>query len=268
MKNCKRYQKDLAAYLYKELSESEYSLLESHIKTCSDCREELDHLQRVLEGADAFQGEVKRAMGAVNWDALPDRIADIVLTKVPSSVIKDRPMRFWSFLLQPKFRPVYAALFIGILIGVMFTIVIFRSPQSSRLAEQDLIVSERVLETMDIEVARRETLDYLDKSQYLLLDFIQAPPEDSTRFWQSDFASSKARSLLSRKKYLNQQLDKYQMAKAKAICDQIEFLFFELTQISDELSMAELERIQNLIQERQLLLKIRLVKKELEKSEV
>ena len=64
------------------------------------------------------------------------------------------------------------------------------------------------------------------------------------------------------------ELDKFQMAKAKAICDQIEFLFLELTQLSQEISEAELEKIRNLIQERQLLLKIKIIKQELERSEV
>jgi hypothetical protein len=58
------------------------------------------------------------------------------------------------------------------------------------------------------------------------------------------------------------------MAKAKEICDQIEFLFYELTQMSEYLSPEDLRRIQNLIEERQLMLKIKLVKKELKKSEV
>jgi len=73
---------------------------------------------------------------------------------------------------------------------------------------------------------------------------------------------------LSKKKYIDNQLDKVKLAKAKAICDQIELLFFELTQISEDLSPEDLRKIQRLIEERQLLLKIKLVRKELQKSEV
>jgi hypothetical protein len=54
------------------------------------------------------------------------------------------------------------------------------------------------------------------------------------------------------------------MAKAKAICDQIEMLFLELAQVGDDLPAAELQRIQGFVEERQLLLKINLVKKELQ----
>jgi ribosomal protein S13 len=58
------------------------------------------------------------------------------------------------------------------------------------------------------------------------------------------------------------------MAKAKAICDQIEYLFYELTQISVQLSEEEISKIQKIIEERNLLLKIKLLKRELEQSEV
>jgi hypothetical protein len=58
------------------------------------------------------------------------------------------------------------------------------------------------------------------------------------------------------------------MAKAKVICDQIELLFLELSQISDDLTGVEMKRIQSMIEDRRLLLKISLVEKELEESEV
>ena len=53
------------------------------------------------------------------------------------------------------------------------------------------------------------------------------------------------------------------MAKAKVLCDQIELLFRELAQLGDGLPEAELERLRGLVAERQLFLKINLVKKEL-----
>ena len=77
-----------------------------------------------------------------------------------------------------------------------------------------------------------------------------------------------ARDLIARKKYLNPQLDKFGMAKAKELCDQIELLVFELTQLSPEVGAVEVERIRGMVSDRQLLMKIRLVKKELERSEV
>jgi hypothetical protein len=172
------------------------------------------------------------------------------------------------FLFQPRFRPVYAGVLLGVLVGSLITFMIFRSRPLQLSENGKIFVPQGFYDKMELEMARRETIDYLEKSEYLLLDFIQSSPEKYIGFWQSEFATQKTMDLLSKKKYIDPQLDKLKLAKAKLICDQIELLFFELMQISERLSVAELKKIQTLIEERQLLLKIKLVKKELEKSEV
>jgi len=160
------------------------------------------------------------------------------------------------------------SILVGIVVGAVLTFFVLRSPQEVQLAAQDVFVPVGMMESMDVEVARRKTLDYLEKSQYLLLEFVQAESGRAADFWRSDFALQETRGLLSQKRYIDPQLNKYQMAKAKAICDQIEFLFLELTQLSQEISEAELETVRSLIQEKQLILKIKIIKKELERSEV
>lgn len=266
-KNCERYREELAAFLYGELSAEASRELEAHLETCASCRREMNVIKKVFNGANTLNAEMEAAMEGVDWDSLPDRIADRVLGRGSRRSPKRKP-GLWSTLLQPRMRPVYAALFLGIIVGasVMFlTLRPLRSPQGET---SRLIVPDRFLESMDIEVARRATLDYLERSQYLLLDLVQTPPDKAVDFWKSDFASQRARELLTKKKYIDQQLDNFQMAKAKALCDQIELLFLELSQISQELSAAELEKLQRLIQERKLFLKIKLIKKELRESEV
>jgi hypothetical protein len=122
--------------------------------------------------------------------------------------------------------------------------------------------SGEFLDRAEMEMARRNTLDYLEKSQYMLLDVFESADEGPVV--PAAVRTERARDLLQKKKYLNAQLETFQMAKAKAICDQIETLFLELSQIDDELPAAELGRIRSYVEERQLLLKINLVKKELQ----
>jgi len=264
---CERYQKELAAYLYGELPDEMARAMESHLGACADCRREMNDMKKVFNGADTLNPDLAAAMEEVDWDSLPDRIADRVLGRGSRAHAPVRP-GLWGTLLQPRMRPVFAALFMGVLLGVALTLLVLRPPIPVETASRELVVPTGALESMDIEVARRTTLDYLDRSQYLLLDLVQSTPEKAAVFWQSDFASRQARDLLSKKRYIDQQLGSYRMAKAKALCDQIELLFLELSQISHELSAEELAKLQTLIQERQLVMKIKLVKKELQKSEV
>lgn len=264
---CERYQKELAAYLYGELPEEMSRAMESHLQTCPGCLREMNDMKKVFNGADTLNPEMAAAMEKVDWESLPDKIADRVLGRGSKAYDPGRT-GFWGALLAPRMRPVYAALFMGVLMGAALTLLVFRPSAPPDLAARELVIPAGALESMDIEVARRTTLDYLDRSQYLLLDLVQSTPEQAADFWQSDFASQQAKDLLSKKKYIDQHLDSYRMAKAKALCDQIELLFLELSQISHELSAAELAKLQALIQERKLVMKIKLVKKELQESEV
>ena len=268
MIDCKKFKKDFVAFLYGELKKSERELLKVHLDTCPNCKRELEELKEVRKGADVFQEDIERAMASVDWETLPLQITENVFKEEVHAPRESWVEKVSSLLFQPRLRPVYAALLIGIVLGSLVTLMVFRTPIFIETKAGEFFAPPDFLEKVELEMARRETLDYLDKSQYLILDFIQTPSEKSAELWQSEFTSQRARDLLAKKKYINPQLDKFQMAKAKAICDQIEFLFYELAQISVELSAEEIRKIQKMIKERQILLKISILKKELELSEV
>ena len=258
----------MVAYLYKELNEDEKRHVEAHLEICQECTNELRKLREIYETADLLNEDIEKAAAEVDWENLPARIADGVFDEDLTPVRRPDRAGLWPFLFQPRFRFAYAGLILGIIVGAVATFLVFRTPVPQAADGGRIIVPQGFYDMMELEMARRDTIDYLDKSEYLLLDFIQSSPEKSVEFWQSDYASRKTIELLSKKKYIDNQLDKINLAKAKAICDQIELLFFELMQISEDLSVEELRNIQRLIEERQLLLKIKLVRKELQKSEV
>ncbi len=238
-----------------------------HLKRCPECRKIVAEIDHIMDEANAVKEEIQRAVDSVDWDGLPARITDYVFEKAAPPDKFSRLGRFKALLLQPKLKPVMAGLFLGLLIGSFAMYLALKDSGSTASAGgSGFFASREFLDRVELEMARRETLDYLQKSQYILLDFVEAPAGHLAE--RAAFGSAQAKELLSKKKYLNTQLDKYQMAKAKAICDQIELLFLELAQISEELSDAELEYIRSLIRDRRLLLKINLVRKELEESEV
>lgn len=268
MKKCKKYEKDLVAFLSDELEEKKRIRVALHLEKCERCREELQKIKEIMENADSLNPELEKAMDSVDWETLPSKIAHTVFDKIPDSPRRGWLERFLGFLFQPKLRPVYAGVLLGILIGSIATVMILRSPFPGARSGRKFFVSQDFLEKVELEMARRETLDYLDRSQYLLLDFIQVSHERETELWRSEWPIERARDLLSKKKYINPQLNKFYMAKAKEICDQIELLFYELTQMSDRLSAEDLKRIQRLIEDKQLLFKIKLLRRELQESEV
>ncbi len=265
MTECQKIQKDLVAFIYGELEEKERELFEAHMDRCAHCRGELEEFKKITQAADVFKQDIEDAVASVDWQALPEQVAEKALKKDARPRRESWLEKASGFLFAPRLRPVLAGILIGAVLGIIVTLMVFRIPQPGELNGREYYASQDFLEEVELEMARRDTLDYLERSQYLLLDFVQSPSEQSADFWQSEYAAEQARDLLAKKKYINPQLDKFQLAKAKAICDQIEFLFFELTQISVHLSAEEVNKLQRMIEDRQILLKINLLTKELER---
>jgi len=268
MRDCQKTYKQLPAYLSGELENDDRERIEAHLNICSRCRKEMASLAVVMEAAESQAPDFEKAMAPVAWESLPDRIADRAFgERIPASE-KNYFAGGGAYFFRSHWKPVLAALLTGVLMGVLMTTWLAHSPRSSEFPESAFNVTPDFLEKVDLEMARRETLDYLEKSQVLLLDFVQAEPARAVQMWSGDMAVRQARNLLSKKKYINRQLDKFRMAKAKQICDQIELLIVELAQVSDGLSEAEISAIQDYIGKKQLLLKINLLQHELEEDEV
>lgn len=265
---CKKINRDLVAFLYGELDKNTRAKIRSHLDICPYCQGELRALKEFIRTADSLNEDFEEAMTSVDWNTLPDQIGQAAFGD-EAGLSRRVPRRtFWNILVQSRLRPVYAALLVGLVLGSLATLIVTRPLLVRKFRGESFLVSQEFLDRVELEMARRDTLDYLEKSQYILLDFVQASPEKTTPSWRRALVSQAANDLLAKKRYINPQLDKFHMAKAKEICDQIEFLFFELTQISDQLSAKELRNIQDLIENNQLLLKIKLLKEDLEESEV
>jgi hypothetical protein len=262
MNNCPVKQSDWLAYLSGDLEEGRRTTVAEHLKECPECRKEVEELRRILDGADAVKGEIQETLRSVDWEALPARIADYVYANAekPEKLSVGERIRMW--FLQAGLRPVAAGVALGVLLGALGMYLVLRRPVPGPNGGKNYYASGEFLDRAELEMARRETVDYLERSQYVLLDFLGTPSGQAAA--RPALSMAQARELLSKKKYLNREFEKFQMAKAKAICDQIEMLFLELAQISGNLPEVELAKIRDLVEERQLFLKINLVKKELQ----
>lgn len=262
MIKCPMTRKDWAALLSEDPGEARRTSMDEHIEKCPACRAEAERFRRVLGGADGFKAEIRAALDSVDWEALPARITAHVFRQAPRpepARLADR-LRAWSA--SWRLKPVLAGLLLGMTVGAVAMYFALRTPVPGQELSAAYHAPGEFLDRVEIELARRQTIEYLEKSQHVLRDLVQAPGGPYGGLVA--VGSERARDLLQTKRYLNPQLEKYQMAKAKAICDQIEMLFLELAQIHEDLPAAELKRIQSFVEERQILLKINLVKRELQ----
>lgn len=263
MKACKKYQKEWTAFLSGELSANRMEDMAAHLQNCRSCQQELERTRNLVAMTESFKDELKQVMDTIDWEALPATIASKVWKKQEAGA-SARPLSGrWLW----KWQPLAVGMFLGLLLGGILTLIVFK-PQKpgwfTARQEPGISVPADLMERVDVAMARRDAIDYLERSQYLLLDLLQREQSSASVMFQRE----RIQKLLTEKKYLNNQLDDWRLMKARAICDQIELLFLELSQLSPELTAAELERVRKMVEEKQLLLKINLVKKELQQSEV
>lgn len=263
MDGCKKVGKNLVAYLYGELKQEKRELVKRHLASCRACRGEMEAHRGVCGAADSFGRDADDVMRSVDWDSLPSRLVDRLLEMQAAARKKHSRSRFFSFPL----KPVYAGLVISLILGSIGTWLVIRGGFGGRGRGETYFASREFLERADLEIARRETLKYLEKSQVLLLDFVQTSPERPD-FFRDGLSVQRTKDLLSKKKFLNPRLSDVRMAIARNICDQIELLFLELADVAETLSADQVREIQGMIETKRILLKIKLLKKELEESEV
>jgi len=225
-------------------------------------RAESGAIERLLKETEAVREEIRRSAASVDWDALPGLIADRAAAANARDARPAPAPRLSGWLAAFRMKPALAGLAAGLVVGAAAMYLALKVPGDRVGRDDPYFASGEFLDRAELEMARRNTVDYLEKSQYMLLDFFESADEGPVV--PAAVRSERTRDLLQKKKYLNAQFDRFQMAKAKAICDQIETLFLELSQIDGELAAAELGRIRGYVEERQLLLKINLVKKELQ----
>jgi hypothetical protein len=250
-----------------------------HTAVCDKCGKDDEDLRTILAGAEAMRDELGSAMQGVDWDGLSERIADRAVSEArvrkaePSRV----PQRGW------RWSPLLTGAAAGLVVGVLATFLYLRrgpvpltGPGAAPVAAsaEAYAASGDFLQRVELEMAKRATIDYLEKSEYMLLDLLEPRPATgagaaavAAAAAEGGASAERARALLAKKRFFNANLDDIRMAKARALCDQIEILFLELSQLQTELDPKQAAELRKYVEDKQLLLQIRLLKKELRGNE-
>jgi hypothetical protein len=109
---------------------------------------------------------------------------------------------------------------------------------------------------------------YFQKTQLLLTDLMRQCEEDGTASWTTGLNRERARTLLNKNRYFNQDLSNPQLLSTRQLLKKIEWLLYEMLTLDEEASCDQLYRLQDYIRQERLLLKLRLVGKDISYNEV
>jgi hypothetical protein len=217
----------------------------AHVASCSSCREELDEL-----------GAVLRLLAA---DPRPTAEPPIPLSQLVTRVGArldelDRARgahRPWPWVL-------------GSLAGAAAVVAVaFLLPVRPRGGTERPLVSEDTLRRLERNVAREQAARYLGDAQDVLVSVAAAPPPCDRERVDMGEASERSRKLLTRGALLVDP-EGPAVASARPVLNDVEQALREVAALESCVRARDVQRVREDLARRQLLMKIRLMKRELE----
>jgi len=229
---CKKYEEKIILYLYGKLDESDKAEVESHVKECPACLEDLEYTKKVFKLVDENKEEIPEA----NWEKCWREIG--TGTQV-------EPRRQKSFLLVPRWVYAAAVLLVVFVLGALIGRHWLFSPQESPL--------ESGISQGSMNLALNE---YINELKPILIDYANyTSPEKGGETILID--EKIVRSLLIQNLLLKDFVAKSDPSLAPFLED-LDIILKELSnmQKGDELTPS---MIKELIHEREILFKMEII---------
>lgn len=273
---CKDINPLLTDYALGQLFSADSQRIEEHLLTCRSCREEYTLMQKLNRETRRLDEDCNAVMAAIDWEETARTIASNISFEEAPRKSKRPWFDFnWSGVsFSWKFAvPAMAGIFLlGIWLGYLFfhvTPTDTSVPSIRSLPEKDVPAASS-LDRLENTLARKEVVSYFDQTQLVLTDLMKQCNTDGSFSLQNQVDIRRVRTLLGRSRYFRENLDNPQLLTSKPLLKKIEWLLYEIlmTGIDEDTSCQKLQQLQDYIKQERLLLKIRLVGKELTLSEV
>ncbi len=257
MSECNEIRESLVLHAEGLLDPAFAARVRTHIDTCAACRAEYEDLSRVtgwLREPALFAPPEDYA-----WQLLPQTLA----------------ARARSVPAAPRWVPTNIGRASWIL-GVAATLVLacgglwiaYRSLQVKQLAPAvqaplEAPGNQRFLEKIQDAYARQVTARYLEECRDLLLNVVHAEPTCPDEKLDLSVEVAQARELLRRKRLIESELQRPEVARARELCDELETLLVGLSSADRCETRDRLQHMERLMERQRLLLRINVVQAEL-----
>jgi hypothetical protein len=224
------------------------------VRECSACRQELAGWQ-VLLAAASKRTAAEAECQAIDWDDVSGRIMREI-DHAHKTIKMPRQRRIFSFATLAA----AAALLLAVGVGIFF---LMQPHRKVALDPDSGTVSPATVSRMQSGLAREEVLNYLQQSQLMLTDLLKDCASEEIAPWEIRLYSQQAKELLMKKKYFQQNLPAVEWLKVRNVSERIDWLNYEILQLDDQQLCSQINRLQQIMENEKLLLKIRLLEKDL-----
>ncbi len=272
MNQCKKIKEIMVEYLSGELIQTgdpesgpRFAAMEAHVGTCPRCRKEYAVLQKIYGVTRDINAAAESSMETVDWNANAERIGHSVRFK--------RPARTREFSFNPfrfNWAPAVPAMAGVFVLGILLGYLLFYNPvqPDSLLSRGTSVSPDATLARLETTLAKREMRGYFQQTQLLLTDLMRQCDENGDASWNTGVNRRQVRMLLNKNRYFHQDLSNPQFLSTRRLLKTIEWLLYEMVTLDDGASCEQLQRLQEFIRKERLLLKLRLVGKDISYKEV
>jgi hypothetical protein len=237
------------------LTGEERARVAAHVQRCGRCRAEHDSVRALMAhlDEDPLRAEVRDTAPPL---PLPVLVA-LVERGIDEALRAPRPaaLRGWRVAVPAGALAVLVA-------GLVLPRI--RPVDPGPVAPPGLSVSEDALDRLERNVAREQAARYLSDAQDVLATVASSPRDcDRTkRRVDVEAESRRSRELLARRALLL-DVDGAAVASAQPVLDDVEEILREVASMESCARFRDVERLQDEIERRQLLMKVRLMQREL-----
>ena len=240
------------------VSAEERDRVQRHVEACAACRAEHDAVRALMTrlAEDPLRAAVREATVPLPLPVLVDRVEQGIDRAIAGR--RRARSRAWRLGL-----PVAATAVLAAAIGLPRLLDRGRVPPAPS-ASPAPSVSAEALTRLERNVAREQAARYLSDAQDVLAT-VAASPRDCDRTERRvdvEAESHRSRELLARRALLL-DVDAAAVASAQPVLDDVEQILREVASMEACVRYRDVERLQGEIERRQLLMKVRLMQREL-----
>lgn len=233
-----------------EIADDRRQAVLAHVSACSACRRELADWRALLAAAAEPDPALEAEMQGIDWDSLSARIA----ARGAAAGMAVLPIRRHLAALMP-----WAAAALIVAAGL---IAFLRFPLR-RAAPPASGADSAVIDHLQAGLARQEVIRYLQQSQLVFTDLLRECSGPQAAAYELRLYAQEAKDLLLKKRYFQQNLSSVEWLRVSPISAKIDWLSYEILQLEERQLCGQILRLQKVMEEEKLLLKIRLLEKDL-----
>jgi hypothetical protein len=228
-----------------------------HILSCARCRAEYEPLRAIVRALEA--DPARTAESPVSLPALVRRVEHQLDLVPPAAPARLR----WALALS-----LAAALFaaVAFLPGLLDRAGDRRGPASAAIppAAAAAVLGEHELDRLERNVAREHAARYLNEASEVLVAVAATGLDCDRRLDRLDVgeAPERSRELLRKSRLV--ETDGEAVASAQGVLDDVQLALLEVAELPSCVRRGDVERVRERVERRQLLMRIRLMTRELE----